>query len=287
MLGIQTRKELLGVVAECERILTRTTSSIPQLGSGLNPGKLQPLASDVVEIIPRSRDVFESTLFERLFSDEFKPKMPDWLGNGSKETTVIDRITGKPVQIHIEDHGYNRHFFFDKEGDPRERFLGYVEITSKTENSYGDKGTRIEMMDATKGNEKYRGIGIRMHQLAIEESLRHGTDGNVFFSVDFGSAPFHYKSGFRPKKAFNPVTTEELEKLLIQYKVADAQLSLEEITQMSGNQLLVDMSAVMNEAAIRNAILRGEKTYVSPYMELRGEHLQAWKDRIAKQPLLR
>ena len=185
-------------------------------------------------------DIFESKTLRKLFTDEFKPsRRVDEFGNPI--TTVIDKKTGKPVEVIINDK-YDKYEFMANLPNGQKDYLGYIEMQLYN-------GTYIEEMNAKCGNFKYSGIGTRMHQFAIETSMKRGEKGRVFFKSASDAAVFHYKNGFRPIEMFQQLTQE------------------------------ID---------IKQDILSGRRIYVmgSIDMELRGEQLEKWKARIRTQPIL-
>jgi len=194
-------------------------------------------------------DIFESKTLRKLFTDEFKPaRRVDEFGNPI--TTVIDKKTGKPVEVVIKNRKSGKYIFEIQCPNSQKAFflipknyLGH--ITMRLTN-----GVYIEYMNTQLGNLKYKGIGTRMHQFAIEKSMKLEKGGKVLFEAADDSPVFHYKSGFRPMD--------------------------------------IAEDALAYEQRIKKDILNGKKTQVvgSLFMELRGEQLEKWKARIRTQPIL-
>ncbi len=222
-------------------------------GNFLRPNpKLPALDFDRVtftKVAQNFDDIFESKTLRKLFTDEFKPaRRVDEFGNPI--TTVIDRKTGKPVEVVIKNRKSGKYIFEIKCPNSQKAFflipknyLGHITMCLTN-------GVYIEYMNTQLGNLKYKGIGTRMHQFAIEKSMKLEKGGKVLFEAANDSPVFHYKSGFRPMD--------------------------------------IAEDALTYEQQIKEDILNGKKTQVvgSLFMELRGEQLEKWKARIAKQPIL-
>ena len=224
-------------------------------------------------------DIFESKTLRRLFTDKFKPtRQVDEFGN--RVTTVIDRKTGKPVEVVIKDK-YDKYEFMANLPNGQEDYLGYIEM-------HLYDGVYIEEMNTERGNLKYAGIGTRMHQFAIEMSMKYREKGRVFFESSPDAAVFHYKNGFRPLQIFQPLTQDEIDYRTYQSGFHRVKLKLSDITTITNGKPHIDTNALCYEPKIRLDILNGKRIHVmnTISMELRGEQLEKWKARIATQPIL-
>lgn len=70
--------------------------------------------------------------------------------------------------------------------------VGYTNLEKETGRIY------VRYMEAP-GNDTYKLIGTRLHQIAIEDSLSRGFGGRVSLFSLSEAACFHYKSGFRSR----------------------------------------------------------------------------------------
>lgn len=124
------------------------------------------------------------------------------------KTTIIEKATGKPVDALItckvrEDKVEGYKIYVGEEQ------IGYIDLKVLTpEQMIKDKYQPgrdyalngcicIDIMMAQR-NDKYRDIGTKLHQIAVERSLEQGYEGRVLIEACFSSHGFHYKSGFRP-----------------------------------------------------------------------------------------
>lgn len=224
-------------------------------------------------------DIFESATLRKLFTNEFKPlRRVNEVGN--RVTTVIDKKTGKPVEVVIEDKPDNYEFMVNLPNGQKD-YLGYIEMQLYD-------GTYIEEMNTKCGNFKYKGIGTRMHQFAIEMSMKYGEKGRVFFKSTPSAAAFHYKDGFRPIEMFQLLKQEEVDYWVFQSGFREAKLKLSDITTIINGKPHIDTNALCYESQIRQDILSGKRIHVMDTidMELRGEQLEKWKARIRTQPIL-
>ena len=73
-----------------------------------------------------------------------------------------------------------------------------------------DNCMHVHLMESQENN-KYKGIGTALHQIAVEASFREDCDG-VYLSAQKGSHLFHYKCGFRAER-------DEINRLLEQLNI--------------------------------------------------------------------
>ncbi|MEI8128954.1 MAG: hypothetical protein WCG95_04990 [bacterium] len=223
-------------------------------GNFLKPSpKLSILNSDCLtfsKIGHNLDDIFESKTLRRLFTDEFKPtRRVDEFGNPI--TTVIDKKTGKPVEVVINKKSGNRYILTVKNSDGIYESIASLQFSSNQTTFDGHKMTYICSMDATVGNAKYSGAGVRLHQIAIEDSMKNGSGGFVHLYANEKSPIFHYKCGFRLRKSVE------------------------------------DIDIIALESYIKQCIINGKKVDFSGFqMDLFGEQLEKWKARIRTQPIL-
>lgn len=87
--------------------------------------------------------------------------------------------------------------------------VGRVNLTDGSDSVYM---SAMESFD----RDKYKGVGQRLHQLAVEYSLKNNKNGRVTFTVETPSAKlFHYMFGFRqvrPDKKFDEIMQAVIEK---------------------------------------------------------------------------
>jgi hypothetical protein len=72
--------------------------------------------------------------------------------------------------------------------------VGYLDINKE---KLGQGSVYIEYMNAEAGNGTYRGIGMAMHQIALEESLNRFGAARASFESEPRSIEFHFKAGYR------------------------------------------------------------------------------------------
>ena len=197
-----------------------------------------------------AEDIFESKTLRKLFTNEFKPtRRVDEFGN--RVTTVIDKVTGKSVEVVVKKKGLDRYTFTVETDDDADKVIAAMHIRSNQTTFDGHKMTYICSMNATVGNAKYSGAGVRLHQIAIEDSIKNGSCGFIHLYANAHSPIFHYKCGFRLREGAE------------------------------------DIDIIALEAYIKKCIINGEKVnFRGFHMDLFGEQLEKWKVRIATQPIL-
>jgi len=275
--------EKLGVKSALD---TNPISKINFGGLKIAPQLPSDVASFTTKTSENCENIFESSSLNKLFSNEFKP-IRQFDERGNKVTTIIDKTTGKPVEAVIE-YSNGEYLFHAIKGSGESDYLGSIKISSNEKDIYGFKGTYIHNMNTQAGNAKYAGTGVRMHQLAIEDSIEHGTNGQVFFQAAWDSPGFHYKSGFRPIENLKQMPNErKLMNLCEGFDLNEARLNLSDAIKISNGQKMLDLNVFYEEANIRQCLLMNEKVEMgSVHMNLRGEQLLKWKERIAMQPIL-
>lgn len=96
----------------------------------------------------------------------------------------------------------------NKEAFDNDRMLlSFMTRYGKNNEKYLDR-VYIDMMENTSG---YKGVGNRLHQLAVERSMELGFSGRVQIEASWNSHGFHYKNGFR---ALNDDTNSNIQAIL-------------------------------------------------------------------------
>lgn len=139
-----------------------------------------------------------STALQGLFIDRLKKLLPLLKAENAQyisknkigSSPVIHKKTGK-----ITDAEFTK----EKEGF----FTAYIDsmkagqLVLTVEKSYPNNSIYIAYMDSLY-NKSYKGLGTRLHQLAVETSIEKGFGGKVTLGAsDPGAKLFHYKCGFR------------------------------------------------------------------------------------------
>lgn len=223
-------------------------------GDFLSPApKLSALKLDCAtfsKVANNIEDIFESKTLRELFTDKFKPtRQVDEFGNSI--TTVIDRATGKSVEVIINKKRGDRYILTVKNSDGIYESIASLHFSSNKTTFDGHKMTYINCMKATAGNARYSGAGVRLHQIAIEDSMKNESGGFVHLYANKKSPIFHYKCGFRLRKSVD------------------------------------DIDIIALESYIKQCIINGKKVdFRGFHMDLFGEQLEKWKARIRTQPIL-
>ena len=255
------------------------------------------------------------------------------------ETYITNKATGERVNVMVVRSNTSKGGEVYKIIRPDGRELGYTDIRVCTEgplghgdfladvawyrehgycgsSSWGKYGhsndvtysprVYVEMMKSPASG-TYRGVGERLHQLAVERSLQIGGEGRVTLSASYNSHGFHYKTGFRtqsPNVAYALGNDEKIAAILADAKLRGVRPDTSELAQfgmylpeegvnamkvrIKGGQILEDVgplvpadwtppvvtvktppTTVLNNApaADRPVIPRGRNRFVSPDLQ--------------------
>lgn len=238
--------------------------------------------------VPRSIEDLSPKSLNKLFSAKYNPKRRiDKLGR--PVTTIIDKKTQEPVEAYITHYkGDNGETFemFLKNNTGKDERIGYRTFQLKPEERIISPGS----MEAY-ANDRYEGIGTRLHQLAIERMIQNDYKAVEIYSLD-KAFPFHYKSLFRvkpmPEKNFNSSLIESIKTKCKQTIRGKAEISDTEIdkcfVKAEGSDKFDISKALENfqKLFFQKRLRAGGDTP----MILDGENLDYWKSLIAKQPIL-
>ena len=227
----------------------------------------------------------ESTTLKKLFSAEFKPTRR-FDENGYMVTTLIDRKTQKPVEVFVKKIKEGKFEFYKKTTS------GYDYIGKRDYSINRELGVIEPGFMANSCKEEFAGLGIRGHQLAVEDLMKEGLD-SIYLSSLPKALPFHQKSLFKP-----------LTKMKVKQSVLDDQISdLCETLSMSrgeieklfsyekvGDIVILDTAKTTNKL---NQLAKrlGQKDLIIDHptmfqLSLEGEALALWKDMVRTQPIM-
>ncbi len=238
--------------------------------------------------VPRSIDDLSPRSLNKLFSEKYNPtRRVDELGR--PVTTIIDKKTQKPVESYImHDKGDNCEIFkmFLKNNNGKDELIGQRNFHLNPEERIISPGG----MEAY-ANDRYEGIGTRLHQLAIERMIQNDYKAVEIFSLDM-AFPFHYKSLFRakpmPEKNFDSSVMESIiakSKQIISGKAEISDTEIKNCFVKAEGSDKFDISKTLEnfqKLFFQKRLSTGEDTR----MILDGENLEYWKSLIAKQPIL-
>ena len=118
------------------------------------------------------------------------------------ETQVIKRGLNTPVNT-----------VFTQQGNDYDAFVGDVNIGEVTLAPESNSIFVSNMLSADRKN--YKGLGTKLHQLAVEKSFEDGYGGKVTLdAADPGAKLFHYKSGFRKEGAGSEEFSQQMEDVI-------------------------------------------------------------------------
>ncbi len=225
---------------------------------------------------------YESKTLQRLYTPEFKPtrRIDE---NGYFVTTVINKQTQKPAEIFIKETGLGHYHIFEKGVNGTYNKIGSRDFEINQALRQLDPGYM-----SSSANEVYSGIGIRCHQLAVENAIKYNCDKIYLNSLD-SALPFHLKSLFKPAQSmkisadyFDGLVGSVMEQLSISKEKA-----LKLLSYSSKNNVYTlnwgKSFEQLNQFAIKNS-----KPTVgnASLLSLEGETLELWKDMARSQPIL-
>lgn len=260
----------------------------------LNP--FRKLQTDTVDIskemsifTKRLQSLEESQTMKKLFSPEYKISQGK-NKDGFYVTTIIDIKTNKPIKAYVKktcrDDNYEKWCIFIKNirGD-------YQPVGERSfEIDLGLNRITPGEMSSEMGNYKYSGIGIRLHQIAIERMIQEDLK-NVQICSTQEAFPFHYKCGFRVIPFERTIKKGNFEKMLEEYSQ----------NNKIDKKILYQNSEIIEE---KNGIIRFSTKYIENWRKLlyaKGNHVNSycdypmklsekaienWKNQISFQPIL-
>ncbi len=268
-------------------------------------------AADTLEVnLFKNTPGIKSKTFQRLLSPEFTPKV-NKDKSGLSITTLIDKKTNKPVEafvarVEAENSNMEKYYIMVKDSN------GEINICGKNYNVVGDTyfyidkenkiiSPKFELISVNgelyekvlshmqaSGNEKYAGIGLRLHQLRVERMLQNGL-GNVCIVAEGNSFPFHYSMGYRLVPGVRPIKDAgKIMQELSKFNKKPPKKNSKYLTvELKDNKPVINWSATL-ENFLNDYYKNGGKplTDFSPNMYLTSTSLEQWIEMINKQPIL-
>ena len=271
----------------------------------------------LIDSLQKQSCLLESKTFSKLFSPEFAP-LRKLTEEGYPVTTVIDKSTGKPVEVYFKKSPSatvgrlpNNNPFESKVYVPLEEWtmyrrmpdgseekLGFIKWTiqkDKNKFGFGFIGQETEYLKHYTGalpedNEcLYSGIGIRLNQLKIERFLQEKL-GQLEICSSGTAYPFHAKNGFKvvyEEKTF-PLSVDNFIQKLENISGLDSSTIkpiIEKYVIRKDNNSVTITSKFLDEICPLAYIKTGERRFGDISMELPKEGLDFWKSLINLQPI--
>ena len=254
------------------------------------------------EFAPKKIDFSPSKVMEKLFSPEFTPKR-HIDENGCFVTTIIDKKTGEPVEAYVKQGNANtkeRSPILDNQYIESEKWEIYVkdkDVPSKYRRvghrtfdlDFYENKIEPGYMTAIEGQSEYEGIGVRLHQIAVERMLQEDFNTVEIESL-YSAFPFHYKCGFRT----TPESSKYLKSMLMESINSWSQtlkrpvndLKREIIVEDLGDYCETDCGVIEEIKKEICKISGGMRPFEDTSMSLQGEYLRKWIDLAESQPIL-
>ena len=237
--------------------------------------------------IPRSIEELKPKSLNKLFSAKYNPtRRVDEFGNPI--TTIIDKKTQEPVEAYVIlnklKNNVEQITMGVKNAQGEREYIGYRTYQLDPERKILTPGN----MEAY-ANDRYEGIGSRLHQIAIERMMQNDYKAVTICSTD-RAFPFHYKSLFRtephPECNFDEAASKDM-KDKISRMIKNFDIKEEEINNCfaRAEDNKYDFSKTVeniHKMFFKHRISAGGDTP----MILDGKNLEYWKSLIAKQPIL-
>lgn len=245
---------------------------------------------------PHARAELEgSKIMEKLFSPEFTIK-PQLNEEGYYLTTIMDRRSGRPVIAYIKELYENNPSAPNKK--TWELFIrhknGSYEKLGQTIYRIDEAKKRLTCgwMDSYSGQGDYAGIGVRLHEWRIAQARKLGFSKIGIVALD-EAFPFHYKCGFRvPRNICEQCTNSELEAFIYTLKEQTG-ISAEELEKLLVKTRTPDGKVVLTGRSVEDILIesfcrngRAVSYSGETVMELSGEGLAKWYQRMDSQPIL-
>jgi len=234
-----------------------------------------------------------SKTLAQLYTPKFNTKAR-LSSDGLPLTTVIDKLTGEPVEVAVKPMVYNN--VMEQYNFLRKKKNGHYEEIGCRMFDVNRPNKKIQpgYMESS-GNNRFSGIGFRMHQIAIERMMELGFD-NVEIFASYDALPFHYKSGFKAVASDELSFNDEGLKRHIQYYANEYKIDVDIIEKFfmknvkkvpsrdsytfDFNKYKEDLFNYCMEHKIKlplGSVLDMELTYPAKRL---------WEERIRRQPIL-
>lgn len=261
--------------------------------------------------VPRSLDELEPKMLQKLFSDKYKPTRR-FNEEGYHVTTVIDRQTQEPVEVFIKlksvapdppihsGSGFLTRFL-KTDSRIEEIYRMYVKNPKGKPELIGDRSFKLDTekgviapgnMQAY-GNDRYEGIGTRLHQLAVERMMQNDYKAVELCSVS-KAFPFHYKSLFRVES--HPELNSDFHTIITKFKTINPRLVKEGYKPLSDDELISCLVETSQKGVFdfsksyENILKLMFQKSIPPIgdtpMILDGKNLEYWKELAKNQPIL-
>ncbi len=274
----------------------------------------QPAKDIYINTIPYV-DGIKSKTFKILSNPQYIPtnRIDE---SGARITTLIDKKTNTPVEAFVamisdDDKSLERYIIMvkDSNGDidiNGQKFTKvggthfYINndaqmITPKfgavfADNEFGEKELfeKVDSYMKSNGNDKYGGIGTRLHQMRVERMLMNNF-GNVCIAAEGNSFPFHYNMGYRLEPKY-----EEMDNLVgvvktlcgFNKKSPEDNFKFVSVEEKDGKQVINLSHSIEN--CLCDYYNNGGKPLVNfmPNMYLTETSADQWIEFIKKQPIL-
>lgn len=259
--------------------------------SSLHNTRIIPkVAPKTIKAMEASVSVFKKIQLEtakQLYNTKFVPSGKDY-GEYARTTFVLDKCTGEPVEVVVIPVDINRSNEEYQIVNPNNN----MEVIGEYFFSFDKKGKNVVIGERMFSNEnKYAGIGIRLHQLAIERMLM-----KKFSNVEIGSITsaygFHKKCGFEPIKNIKTYNKTEFQKTLQNY-ASDLEMSENDVKKLliykkQNGLILLDENSSFENIVLycqKHNMFSDELNYEIG-MQLSPEAIQDWLKLINKSPIL-
>ena len=136
-------------------------------------------------------------------------------------TSVLDRISGKPVEVVVAPYRIDKVFEEYHILDPNN---GFRKIGKRLFSYEGGSEFLIYSGSMESDSKKYKGIGTRLHQIAIERMMMRNFKNLEIYSTA-EAYPFHKKCGFEPYKEIDIYEQKYFDKFV---KCSASSLGLDE-----------------------------------------------------------
>lgn len=290
-----------------------STTAKRMFSRGPNKLERQP-AKDVYTNTIQYVDRINSKTFETLSEPQYIPTRRV-AEKGLRVTTLIDKKTNSPVEAFVarveDDDKFMEQYIImvkDKNGDidiDGQKFseVGgthfYINkkenmITPKfglfiAENEHGEKEPcqKVDSYMESVGNDRYGGIGIRLHQMRIEKMVMNEL-GNVMIVAEGNSFPYHYNMGYRLKpiqKGMDSLASVVKKLCDLNGKPPEYNSKFVSVENKDGVQVINFAHSVEN--CLCDYYNKGGKPLeFMPNMYLTQTSADQWIDFIKKQPIL-
>lgn len=221
--GLRIGKTITGAVFQQAKLPLTTTADLPSV-----PVNLAKTCLGIVK-----KHVIPEPVLVYCKKEKFTPVA---------KSVVYNKVTGLPIDVYLvksinpETNIVNiKYLALDVQG----KNLGFTKIKTiaKENYKYGKEDALsncngyvyVDEMKSYAKDENIKGVGSRLHQLAVEKSILDGYEGRVGLQSVGDSFPFHYKSWFRAESPWYKATGDIWEELNEAEKQAHAQKIIEKL----------------------------------------------------------